>query len=326
MMSEVQDLLNGLANKEEVLKWNELLLKWALEHGIKIVLIVVGAYILDRVGKKFIDKAVRIGVVGDNYSSRDAELKREETLIRIFVGTLNVVMVLMVSLMVLQELGVQVAPLLAGAGIVGLAVGFGGQYLIRDIITGMFIIIENQYRIGDVVSIGTVSGTVEDITLRKTVLRDMDGTVHHVPHGEIKLVSNMSKTFSKVNISLGVAYNCDIDHVKAVINKTGEEMALAPEFKKVIKVAPQFLRVDAFGESAIMIKITGETAPSKQWEVSGEFRKRLKKPLTKRVLNCLSVRWWCIRPRRKNSFSIGNLSINYVFAIRVSAIHPPNQR
>lgn len=274
-------LWNELLGKQDVSTWNELLMQWLLVHGLKIVLIIVGAFILDRVGKKFIDRAVRIAVDGTKYSSREAELKREETLIRIFVITLNVIVVLTTSLMVLQEMGVQVAPLLAGAGIVGLAFGFGGQYLIRDLISGMFIIMENQYRIGDVVSFGPVAGVVEDITLRMTTLRDMDGTVHHVPHGEIKLVSNMSKTFAKVNINIGVAYNANLDAVIAVINKVGQDMAKSKEYKGLIKVAPQFLRVDSFGDSAIMLKISGETAPSKQWEVSGAFRKLLKEAFDK---------------------------------------------
>ncbi len=275
-MRDVADFWADLTGKEDLTGWKELLMDWVLQHGIRIVLIIVGAYILDRIGKRFIDRAVRIAVVGDNYSSRESELKREETLIRIFTGTLHLVVVVMVALIVLQEVGVKVAPLLAGAGIVGLAVGFGGQYLIRDVISGLFIILENQYRIGDVVNLSGTSGVVEDITLRKTMLRDMDGVVHHVPHGEIKVVSNMSKTFAKVNITLRVAYHSDLNHVIAVVNKTGEVLAQMPEYKPSIKVAPQFLRVDAFGDSAIMIKITGETAPSKQWEVSGAFRKLLK--------------------------------------------------
>jgi small conductance mechanosensitive channel len=179
--------------------------------------------------------------------------------------------------MILQEIGLEIGPVLAGAGIVGLALGFGGQYLIRDIITGLFIILENQYRIGDVVYIDTTGGLVEDISLRKTTLRDLNGTVHHIPNGEIKLVSNFSKQYARVNLDVGISYSSDLEKVIKVINKTGNELAEDPHFKDVIISPPQFLRVDDLADSAIIVKILGDTKPLKQWEVTGELRKRIKK-------------------------------------------------
>lgn len=178
--------------------------------------------------------------------------------------------------MVLKEADLDIAPLLAGAGIAGLALGFGGQYLIRDIITGLFLILENQYRIGDVVQLNGTGGLVEDITLRITTLRDMDGTVHFIPHGEIKMVSNLSKNFARVNLDISVAYDSDLDHVISVINKTGEELAQDPVFKDYLITQPKFLRVNEFGDSAIILKVVGDTKPLKQWEVSGELRRRIK--------------------------------------------------
>lgn len=178
--------------------------------------------------------------------------------------------------MILQEIGLEIGPILAGAGIVGLALGFGGQYLIRDIITGLFVILENQYRIGDVVNIDTTGGLVEDISLRKTTLRDLNGTVHHIPHGEIKRVSNLSKKYARVNLDVGISYSSDLEQVIKVINKTGNELAEDPRFKDVIISPPQFLRVDDFADSAIIVKILGDTKPLKQWEVTGELRKRIK--------------------------------------------------
>lgn len=182
----------------------------------------------------------------------------------------------MAVLMVLEEFGVMIGPILAAAGIVGLAFGFGGQYLIRDIISGFFIILENQYRIGDVVSFDTVKGLVEDISLRKTTLRDMDGVVHHVPHGEIKIVSNLSKDFSRVNLDLGVSYSSSLEHVISVVNRTGMELAEDPQWKEFIIKPVQFLRVNDFADSAVIIKVLGETQILKQWEIAGEFRKRIK--------------------------------------------------
>jgi small conductance mechanosensitive channel len=182
----------------------------------------------------------------------------------------------MAILMMLQEAGIEIGPILAGAGIVGLALGFGGQYLIRDIISGLFIILENQYRIGDVVNINSTGGLVEDISLRMTTLRDMNGTVHHIPHGEIKIVSNLSKKFARVNLNIGIAYNSNLEQVINVINNVGSELASDPVYKDLILSPPKFLRVDDFADSAIMVKITGDTMPLKQWEITGELRKRIK--------------------------------------------------
>ena len=178
--------------------------------------------------------------------------------------------------MILSEAGMDTAPLIAGAGIIGLAFGFGGQYLIKDLIAGFFIILENQYRIGDVVCFGDTCGLVEKINLRTTILRDLDGTVHHMPNGEIKVASNLSKFFARVNLNIGIAYNSDLEKVIRVVNKVGNQLAEDKNWKEMIIKPLQFLRVDDFGDSAIIIKILGETKPIKQWDVAGEFRKRLK--------------------------------------------------
>ena len=174
-----------------------------------------------------------------------------------------------------------VAPLLAGAGIVGVAVGFGGQYLIRDIITGVFLIWENQFRVGDAVCIGDVCGSVESVTLRVTVLRDLDGTVHTIPNGEITSTSNKSNGFSRINLDVGVGYGDDIDKVQKVIDKVGQELAGDTEWNAKITKAPAFLRVNNFGDSSVDVKILGETMPGEQWAVTGELRKRLKKAFDK---------------------------------------------
>lgn len=262
--------------KETLSFWYTSIINWLPEHGLRVLLIIVGAWLVNYVAGRSIEKVVRRVVVPHRYMSPDAERKREDTLIRIFTWTVSVVIVIVSAMMVLQEVGVPIGPLLAGAGIVGLAVGFGGQYLIRDLISGFFIILENQYRIGDVVSFDGTSGLVEDISLRMTTLRNQDGTVHHVPHGEIKRVSNLSKDFARINLNVRVSYSADLERVIAVINKTGNEMAQDPQWKPNIITPPQFLRVDDFADSAVIVKILGETQPLKQWELTGELRKRLK--------------------------------------------------
>jgi len=262
--------------EEIIKKWAELIIPWLLSHGIKIAIIGVGAFVLNRIGSKIIKRTIRIAVVPDSAMSEEAEHKREDTLIRIFNGVLNISILLIALMMILKEAGLDIAPILAGAGIVGLAFGFGGQYLIKDIISGLFIILENQYRIGDVININGTGGLVEDISLRMTTIRDMNGTVHHIPHGEIKIVSNLSKNFARVNLEIGIAYDSNLEHVIETINKTGNELAEDPLFKDSILKTPQFLRINEFADSSIIVKVVGDTKPLKQWEISGEMRKRLK--------------------------------------------------
>lgn len=249
---------------------------WALTSGIKIFFIVLFAFLLKRFGRIVLEKGIRKFIKPDNHSSEEAERKREDTLINIISGTLSVVIALIVILMILDEVGIPIGPLLATAGIVGVAVGFGAQYLIRDIISGLFIILENQYRINDVVCFDQTCGLVEEISLRTTSIRDMDGTVHHIPHGEVKKVSNLTKTYARVNLNVGVAYDSDIENVIKVVNQVGKDLGSDPVWKDSIIKSPEFLRINDFGDSAIEIKILGDTKPTKQWAVTGELRKRLK--------------------------------------------------
>jgi len=249
---------------------------WLLAHGIKIAAIILVAYFVRRSIGMFIEKFIRKVTVSGNFLNKEAEKKREDTLIRIFSTSTAVIIWVLALLMLLQEIGFAIGPLLAAAGIAGIAFGFGGQYLIRDLISGLFMIMENQYRIGDVVCFDGTCGLVEDISLRMTTLRDLDGIVHHVPHGEIKKISNLSKYFARVNLNLGVAYDSNLEHVISVIDKVGEELANDSAWRESIIKPPKFLRVDDFGDSAIILKILGETKPLKQWDVTGELRKRIK--------------------------------------------------
>ncbi len=261
--------------KETLGIWLKSIPAWLLAHGPRMLLIVAGAWLVNKVALKLIEKAVRLAVRGEGFSSPEAEKKREDTLIHIFAVTLRVVLLTLAALMLLQEVGVMIAPILAGAGILGLAFGFGGQYLIRDVIAGLFIILENQYRIGDVADLGGISGLVEDISLRRTVLRDLEGVVHFVPHGEVKTVSNLSKGFSRVNLDIRVAYGSDIGRVQAAVDRVGREMAEDPQWRELILKAPQFVRVQELADSAVVVKVLGETQPLKQWDVAGEVRRRI---------------------------------------------------
>lgn len=249
---------------------------WVFVHGMKIIVILVGAYIIRYFAGAIIDKIIRKAIVSKGFLTPEAEKKREDTLISIFEGTVKVIVWAAAILMIIAELGVNIGPLLAGAGIFGLAIGFGAQYIIRDFFTGLFIILENQYRVGDVVKIGDIAGTVESINLRMTVLRDVDGTVHHVPNGEIKIASNLSKEFARVNMKIGIAYNTDIEEAIKVVNQVGKEMSKDSEWKDKIIKAPEFVRVDDLADSAMVIKISVEVKPLEQWSVLGELKKRIK--------------------------------------------------
>ena len=252
--------------------------RWLAQHGGKIALLaVLGLGIL--LGATLaVPKVIRAAVLKSKAGQTDEEVnKRVDTLSGVLTATVQVIVILVFAFMLLAEVGLNIAPVLAGVGIVGIAIGFGAQSLVKDIIAGLFILMENQYRKGDVVKIADVSGLVEDINLRRTVLRDMDGVVHNVPNGEIRVASNLTKEWSRVNLNVSVSYNTDLNHAIAVINRVGEELAKDPEWAPSIVTPPRVLRIDNLGDSGIEIKILGDTKPIKQWDVMGELRLRLKK-------------------------------------------------
>jgi moderate conductance mechanosensitive channel len=250
-------------------------LPWLLSGGIKIVAILIAAKILIKVGEKFIAKAVRKAV---NNSDKESEERRENTLIRIFAATLKIVAWTAAFMMILPELGVEVGPILAGAGILGVALGFGAQYMVRDFLAGLFIIMENQYRVGDVVCLDSSCGGVEDITLRRTVLRDLDGKLMYIPNGSFKMAANLTKEYSRCHMDISIAYKENVDKVMELINKVGREMAEESPWKEYILKPIQVLGPgpDRFADSGVIIKVLGETRPLKQWDTLKEFRRRLK--------------------------------------------------
>ncbi len=251
---------------------------WFMEHGLLVLLIMAISYLLWQVLKSAIPSIVK-----SSMSSRGRGKKAREDLARrvqTLSGSLSTISAIVIAtaamFMILTEVGVDVTPLLATAGIVGVAVGFGAQGLIKDMITGLFILSEDQYNEGDVVQVAGIVGEVEDITLRRTVLRDLDGIVHSIPNGEITTASNYTKVYSRLNLDIPVAYGEDIDHCIAVINRVGQELAKDPAWASKIRGAPHSLGVNKFGDSGIDIKVLGDTRAMKQWEVSREFRRRIK--------------------------------------------------
>lgn len=252
-------------------------LNWLLEHGTRIAIIVVAGVVVWFSLKKTLPLIVQKTLVKVSGEPELAIQKRTNTLISVFWAVSRALVLIAVIFMVLAELDISIAPVLAGFGIAGIAVGFGAQYLIRDLIAGVFVLMENQYRVGDVVRIADIAGLVEEIHLRKTVLRDLDGIVHHVPNGEIRVASNFTLYYSRVNLNVSVSYGTDLDHAINVINRVGQELAEDENWKEMIVTPPQVLRVDNLGDSGIDIKILGDVKPIQQWAVMGELRLRLKR-------------------------------------------------
>ncbi len=250
---------------------------WMGSHGVRIAIVVAIAVIAHQIAKRLIYRIVENRVVGRRRRADAESRQRADTLSHFLTQFFMAVIWAIAVFMLLSEFGLDIGPLMAGAGVIGIAIGFGAQSLIKDIVSGLFIILENQYRKGDVVSIAGVIGIVEEVNIRKTTLRDLDGIVHIVPNGEIKLASNYTKGFSRVNLNISVAYGEDLDRCIAVINRVGEEMAVEEYWAEAVLQPPKVLRVDNLGDSGIDIKILGDTKPLRQWEVMGELRKRIKK-------------------------------------------------
>jgi len=211
---------------------------------------------------------------GESY--REAE-KRVETLVGVLRTVLRVIVWAMIGMVLLRKLGIDIAPLVAGAGIAGLAVGFGAQELVRDIIAGFLMLVEDQIRVGDVVIINGTGGLVERIGLRTIVLRDLSGVVHIFQNGKINTLSNMTKEWSAMVFDMGVAYKEDVDRVAAVMRETAEGLRQDPAFAAKILAPMEVFGLDAFVESSVSVKARIKTVPGAQWEVGREFRRRLKR-------------------------------------------------
>jgi small conductance mechanosensitive channel len=242
--------------------------------ALRVVLIAVAAWIL--VG--ILQRLIRLFRERLTARMEDREqVKRAETLGRVFRYSVAVVVSLIAVMLILAELGVSVAPILGAAGVVGVAVGFGAQSLVKDYFTGFFILLENQIRQGDVVQVADKSGLVEEITLRYVRLRDYDGNVHYVPNSLITTVSNMSRGFAQAVLDVGVAYREDIDEAFEVMREVAAGMRTDPAFGPRILDDLEVAGVEKWADSAVVLRARLKTAPLEQWSVRREFFWRLKK-------------------------------------------------
>jgi len=262
--------------------WSELFKNgqnWLINElpGLLIALVLfflafkIVGFSLKKLKRTLINRAAK----NDKVDTIEAE-KRIITLTNIIHGLIKITLWVIFVMIILQKFGINIAPILAGAGIIGLAVGFGAQELVRDFISGFFIILENQIRSGDVAIINGTGGLVENIEFRTTTLRDFSGVVHTFQNGKINTISNMTKDWSAMVFDIGVAYKENPQAVMDIMKQVGEELQNDPDFKDKIIEPIEIFGLDKFADSAIIIKARLKTLPIQQWTIGREYRKRLK--------------------------------------------------
>jgi small-conductance mechanosensitive channel len=264
--------VNSIFNVDEILKNAG---TWLITSGLKIFLILILTLVAIKAIQIVLDRVFgRLFKIAED----DIEIKkRSDTLKSVSRNLLNITIVVVALLMILPELGVKIGPILAAAGVVGVAVGFGAQQLVRDLINGFFILLDDQIRVGDVVQIADKGGLVENVNLRMVTLRDLAGNVHFVRNGEITVVTNMTKEYSRYVFDIGVAYREDVDEVIEAIKQVDEDLRNDPLFKYNILEPIEILGLDQFAASSVIIKARTKTKPIQQWSVAREFNRRLKK-------------------------------------------------
>ena len=273
IQTEIADSVQTVARKA----WTELI-DWRayVPELIRIALIIFLAVVVYRLIKISIGRIVKRNIEEDDPVVKRVREQRAQTL-----GSLlaNVALLVVGTVTMLTVLGtfMDIGPILASVGVLGLAVSFGAQSLVKDIISGTFMLLEGQFGIGDVVRVGDTAGLVEKITLRTTILRDLHGVVHIIPNGSIDRVSNLTKTWSRAVLDVGVAYKEDVDEVIAVLRELGAEFHADADWGPLLIEPPDVLGVEQFADSAVVIRMNAKTLPLKQWDVARELRRRIKK-------------------------------------------------
>lgn len=268
----VDDIQTALADFGDVIQIDHTL--------VQILFTILIALLVQSVSHKIIAKLVERAVRTHKHASRGEEHKREATLKTFFHTTSSVSIWVIAVLVVLWQLDLNLSALVASAGLIGVVAGIGGQSVIKDCLAGLFIILENQLRVDDIVTIATptatVSGMVEEVTIRTTRLRDLDGNLHILTNGSIGVITNMSYHFAQVNVDINVTYDTDIDKVEKLIKEAGEMTAHSPKWKADVLEPIELLRVDKLGDSTVTLKALGKVRPGMQWDIAGDFRRNLK--------------------------------------------------
>jgi len=240
-----------------------------------IVLIVAVAWFSYRLLKITIQRMEAI-VEDDDSSTVSDQEQRAQTLGQILRNAGQILIYVIAGMMILRELGLDIGPILAGVGVVGLAVGFGAQTLVKDVISGFFILLENRFRVGDFVQVGDITGNVEKMTLRATFLRDLNGTLHVVPNGEIRTLANQTKDWSRSVVNVGISYDTDLERALKVLEDVGRELREDATFAPLVLEGPVAIGPLEFGDSAITMRLMVKTGPGQQWRVARELRRRIK--------------------------------------------------
>ena len=272
----VYDLLRKLGLSDFGARTGEFL----LVRPLKIALVLLVAMVLTRLAARTVRRAViSFRARAPMASSRVRAEQRASTLADVFASVVRSVVWVIAFFVILDELGINLAPLIAGAGIAGIAIGFGAQALVRDVISGLFVLLEDQYGMGDIVTIGDSSGTVEDVTLRMTRLRGVDGTVWFVPNGEVRRVGNSSMEWSRALIDVMVGYGTDLDRAKQEVLDEATSFASEPQWASAVLDQPEVWGVQAMEEKGVRLRLLVKTAPRQQYVVARELRTRLARRL-----------------------------------------------
>lgn len=249
---------------------------WLRDHGIAIVSIAVAAYIVVHMLRRAIPSGITRVVMRQATPLTETDVrKRAETLSSVLLGSAEIAVLVVALLLVIDQLGVNVAPVIAGLGIGGIAIGLGAQSLVRDAINGILILTENQYGKGDMIRVAGVQGWVEEVNLRRTVLRDADGTLHSVPNSEVRVSSNLTRGFSGIDLLVPLAAGTDVDAAIDLIDRTAQELAADESTGPKVIDTPRVARVEATSAASVTVRVTGRVVPGAQWEVTGALRRRL---------------------------------------------------
>ncbi|MEX0691068.1 MAG: mechanosensitive ion channel family protein [Gemmatimonadales bacterium] len=254
-------------------------LDWAkvTAEAASVLLVLLVAWVAVRVLKLLTRRIEKAVDDGDPTTLTERE-QRGKTLAHL-LNSVGIVAIAVGAILTILNLFIAIAPLLAGVGVAGLAISFGAQSLVKDIIAGFFILLENQFGVDDIVEINGVAGKVERMTLRIVMLRDLHGVLHIIPNGSINMVSNRTRGFARSVVDVGVAYKTNIDHALRVLQEVAEDFAKDPDWEGAVAQPPKVLGVDALADSAVTIRMLTETAPGRQWDVSRELRRRIKNRL-----------------------------------------------
>jgi len=252
------------------------LIAWLGTSGLRIVLTLLLSWLVLRAVRAVGARLVRRAEDKDPNRVSEEE-RRAQTLASILTYATRVLVFAIIALVVLREVGTDITPFLTGAGIAGVALGFGAQSLVKDVLAGVFILTEEHFRVGDVVELAGKSGVVERVNLRTTLLRSMDGAVHIVPNGQITVATNMSFRWSRAVLDLQLGYDTDLEKVETILRKIAADMKADPQWSKDLLEEPEITGVESFNESSINIRVMVKTQPLRQWDVARQLRRRIKR-------------------------------------------------